>query len=1122
MHYVPESAREFLQEETVATGPRERSFHYRSAPIYLLTLIVGLLLLADVVLGLVADPAWLAYRMPFGFRLALLAAVAGGARILYRTLKALFEGRIGADLALTIAMLAAIVLREHTTAALVVFIALCGESIEGFTVDRAQAAIRGIFNLCPSIAHLVRDESETDVPVGEVVVGDQVVIRPGERIPVDGRVVSGTTAVDESALTGESLPVDKQTDDEVFTGTLNQFGSVTVVAEKVGQETTLARVIKLVAEATERKSPLERTADRLARMFLPAVLFAAAATLVGWYFYEGSWAAGFKPALGVLIVACPCPLVLATPTAVMAAMAWLARTGVVVKGSVALERLAHVDTFAFDKTGTLTCGELTLEGIHAVAPLDETQLLRVAAIAERRSEHLLARLIVREAEGRGLVVPPVAEFESHPGAGVVANVRASMLGAWSEKDDTQAAPHEQQQRVIVGNRRLLEAEEVRVPSPIDERASIFEDDGQTVLFVAVDDDVVGVIGVRDSVRPESQGVIEALKREGITEFAILTGDRPQAAQAVAKSLGFVDHVEASLLPAEKADWVERRTKDGRRVAMVGDGVNDGPALATATVGLALGGVGSDIAAEAGDLVLMGDPLAPLPGLLRLSRQLVRNIRQSIFLFAFGMNALGMVLCAIGVLSPVAGAVFHECASLAVMLNAMRLLWFDRFTETRLGRTSAAAADFADRLTNMLSPSRVVFRFLDHWALVVRLTFAAVAFYWFTTALVLIGEDEEAVVTRFGKLEAKLEPGIHWRWPAPFERVFRERTGLLRSVQIGFRASEQAANPIDKEETADLGIGPIEWTSEHSDRNYEAIPAETLVLTGDEVPVELTAELHYKISDLYRYITGSAQPEATLRSAAENAIRLVASRESLDGLLTERREEIERACLESIRDRMDNYGIGISVVDLNLLDVHPPTAVVPSYRDVADALEEQQQRINEGEAYYAGKVLSAAGERAIRILSASVAGNKRRAVSTTGNIAAWKLNDELWKTLTTEDDRGGLTLSGLAAATLHAARQNAYARTEAARGAAARFESLRKTYRNGKLGPLLTGSRLYWDAIESALSDRPLTIVDPKVSGRQHLMLTSPENLGAMPFLQPSVPVRGDEQEGPPSRPPDDR
>ncbi|MEO1994846.1 MAG: cation-translocating P-type ATPase, partial [Planctomycetaceae bacterium] len=612
MHYVPESAREFLQEETVATGPRERSFHYRSAPIYLLTLVVGLLLLADVVLGVVGDPTWLAYRMPLGFRLALLAAVAGGARILYRTLEAMFEGRIGADLALTIAMLAAIVLREHTTAALVVFIAICGESIEGFTIDRAQAAIRGIFNLCPSIAHLVRDDEETDVPAADVVVGDHVIIRPGERIPVDGRVVSGTTAVDESALTGESLPVDKQIDDEVFTGTLNQFGSVTIVAEKVGQETTLARVIKLVAEATERKSPLERTADRLARLFLPGVLLAAAATLIGWYFYKGEWAAGFKPALGVLIVACPCPLVLATPTAVMAAMAWLARTGVVVKGSVALERLAHVDTFAFDKTGTLTRGELTLEGIHAVAPLDETQLLRVAAIAERRSEHLLARAIVREAEGRGLVVPPVAEFESHPGAGVVASVRASMLGAGIGDDELQQAAHEREQRVIVGNRHLLESEEVRVPTLIDEQASAFEADGQTVLFVAVDDDVVGVIGVRDTVRAESRDVIDALKREGITEFALLTGDRPQAAQAIAKSLGLVDQVEASLLPAEKAEWVERRTKDGRRVAMVGDGVNDAPALATATVGLALGGVGSDIAAEAGDLVLMGDPLTPLP------------------------------------------------------------------------------------------------------------------------------------------------------------------------------------------------------------------------------------------------------------------------------------------------------------------------------------------------------------------------------------------------------------------------------------------------------------------------------------------------------------------------------
>ncbi len=593
MHYVPESAREFLDKATVADSGGERSFHYRSAPIYLLSLLVGLLLLADFLIGIIDEPAWLSYRTLFGFRLALLSAVLGGARILYQTLEALFEGRIGADLALTIAALAAIVLGEYETASLVVFIALCGESIEGFTVDRAQQAIRHIFNLCPPTAHVIRQGQEIDLPITDVNVGDEVVIRPGERIPVDGRVSSGSSTVNQSALTGESLPVDKVQNDQVFTGTLNQYGSLSVSAEKVGENTTLAHVIKLVAEATQRKAPLERTADRLARLFLPVVLGVALATLVGWRIYSGQWSAGFIPALGVLVVACPCPLVLATPTAVMAAMAWLARTGVVVKGSVALERLAQVDTIAFDKTGTLTRGELTLGDVFAIAPLDETELLRVAAIAEKRSEHLLARLIVQEANARNLVLPGIDRFSARPGAGVVAEVPATVLGPWAisqaHNESSDPQPHEQFCVVVIGNRRLLEAEQIEIPTEIDERLLQWDASGQTVLLIAVEGRVLGAIGVRDTIRDESRKVIKDLKDAGIEKFALLTGDRVSSALTVAASIGFIDEVKAEMLPADKADWIEAETKAGHHVAMVGDGVNDAPALASATVGLALGG-----------------------------------------------------------------------------------------------------------------------------------------------------------------------------------------------------------------------------------------------------------------------------------------------------------------------------------------------------------------------------------------------------------------------------------------------------------------------------------------------------------------------------------------------------
>ncbi|HLQ46068.1 MAG TPA: HAD-IC family P-type ATPase, partial [Planctomycetaceae bacterium] len=317
MHYAPESSREFLPEQPGVSSDdlNSRSFHYRSAPIYLLTAVVGALLLTDVALGVVwgsttgtpsaATPVapsvdwWsklLTTRMLFGFRLALLAAVFGGARILYQTLDGLLSGKVGADLALTIACLAAIVLGQHETAALVVFIALCGESIEGYTVDRAQRAIRRIFQLCPRTARVLVGDEEHEVPVEQVVGGDTLVVRPGERIPVDGVVAAGQSAVDQSALTGESVPVDKSVGDAVFAGTLNQFGALRITATKVGQQTTIAQIVELVAAAAQRKAPLERTADRLARWFLPIVLGAALLTLVAWRIATGTWSTGYWPA----------------------------------------------------------------------------------------------------------------------------------------------------------------------------------------------------------------------------------------------------------------------------------------------------------------------------------------------------------------------------------------------------------------------------------------------------------------------------------------------------------------------------------------------------------------------------------------------------------------------------------------------------------------------------------------------------------------------------------------------------------------------------------------------------------------------------------------------------------
>src|SRR5580704_722374 len=827
MHYVPDSARDFLLDDAAprsGDGLSGASFHYQSAPVYFLTLVVGALLAADLLIGLFGDPAWASYQAPLGYRLALLAAVLGGGRILYQTLDGLFEGRVGAELALSIAALAAILLREHTTAALVVFIALCGESLEGYTLDRAQSAIRRIFDLRPNVAHVVRGAREVDVSVDQVREGETVTIRPGERVPVDGTVMAGISTVDQSALTGESLPVDKQAGCEVFTGTLNQYGSLSVVAKKIGAETTLAKVVELVAQATQQKTPLERTADRLARVFLPFVLGAALLTLFAWWLIAGDWRDAVRPALAVLVVACPCPLILATPTAVIAAMAWLARHGVVVKGSAALESLAAVDMIAFDKTGTLTRGELSLTELVALPPCTETELLRVAAIAERRSEHLLARLIVREAESRNLVIPGIDDFTSHPGAGVVARVRATLLGpqvATIQGDDQPATLY----TVVVGNRGLLESRQIEINSAIDDRLSRIEEAGATTLLVAVDGRVLGAIGVRDALRDETREVIAELKEAGVKSFLLLTGDRLQAARSVANALGVFDEVAAGFLPADKARLIEEQKSRGHRVAMVGDGINDAPALAAADVGIALGGVGSDIAAEAGDLVLMGDPLEPLPGLVRLSQALVRNIHESIWLFAFGMNAVGILLSSVGVLSPVAAAVFHEAASLAVMLNATRLLGFERLQSSTAAGVWEQFSRGAEWLTQALSPSRWIFRLIENRAVVLGVLVPAIVFVWLLSGIVCIRDNERAFVTRFGRAEADLPAGVHWRLPVPFERIYREPADKLRTVQIGFRGSD--ARPAS--DPAAVGE-PIEWTSEHNEAGFEGRPDESLVLT----------------------------------------------------------------------------------------------------------------------------------------------------------------------------------------------------------------------------------------------------------------------------------------------------
>lgn len=1118
-----------LRGEAGGSAADQPNFHYQSAPLYLLTAVVAALLLADWILfaGNAAAGA-ISGASLFGFRLALIAAIVGGARILYHTLDGLLSGRVGADLALTVACLAAIALGEHQTAGMVVLISLIGESIEGYTIDRARWAVRQTFALWPDVVHLNRESGDVDIPLAEVRPGDMVTIRPGERIPVDGQVVAGKSAIDESPFTGESLPVDKRQGDRVLAGTLNQFGAITVVAESIGQNTALAQVAQLVGTAAAKKGELERTADRVAKWFLPAVLLAAFFTLVGWRMGTGSWQRGYLPALGVLVVACPCPLILATPCAVMASLAWLARRGVVVKGSAALERLATIDTFAFDKTGTLTQSALTVGEIIPTSDRSIDAILRIAAIAERNSEHPIARVIVMDAERRGFEIPVPDEFEAMAGAGVMATIPSTQLN-WdhgvadlheSDTGDTTESDHPPTSNeftddeallstIVVGNRRALDHGEIEFSRDVALLLKERESAGESPLVIAVDGTVIGVIGIRETIRPESRHVLDDLRQIGINRFALLTGDRSQPADAVVKSLGLFEYVATEQLPSDKANWIESARRSGQKVAMVGDGINDAPALAAANVGLALQSPSGGMAAAAGDIVLLGDPLRPLPGLVRLSRALVQNIWQSILFFAVGLNAFGVLACALRWLDPIGGALFHEVASLAVMANAMRLLWFESSSTSITARCVNRFLYGADWLVENASPSRWVYWLIEHWELGARLALTGMVALWLLSGVILLNPDEQAVVTRFGRIQEQLGSGLHWRWPWPLEQIVRERTELIRSVAVGYRDSGKKSPTIGTTSVRDLlagspnsltrkigGIGAdqgvgslptVEWTSAHEDRDHVGLAEESVMLTADEVPVELMAEVQYRVSELKQFaFAGSRTPDEVLRAAAEGVLREVAATASLDNLLTDERARFERQSLAMLRQRVEQYQLGVEIVDLQWLDVHPPQAVVPAYRHVADALEDRELLVNEAESYASRTLLGAIGERALVILQNDA--KKGHADSITSAARAdWKLTDELWQRLV-DSSSGESLLSGNAASLLLQGQTASIRHQQSALGTAERFNKL---YAESVRYPKLTREQLYWSIITDVLSQRPLTIIDPKAAGRQQLWMGDP-------------------------------
>jgi len=546
-------------------------------------------------------------------------------------------------------------------AAMIVTLVLLGQVLEGRARKRTGGAIRALLDLAANTARRIDDDgNEEDVPLEDVHVGDKLRVRPGEKVPVDGQVVEGKTTINESMITGEPMPVQKEPADSVTGATMNQTGSFVMKAERVGDETLLSQIVRMVAEAQRSRAPIQRIADVAASYFVPAVLLVAVITFIVWGVWgpAPAFAYAIVNAVAVLIIACPCALGLATPMSIMVGVGRGAQAGVLIRDAEALEVMEKVDTLVVDKTGTLTKGKPKLAAVHPAEAFEEQELLRLAASLEQRSEHPLADAIVRGAKEREIALANADDFDSITGKGVTGKV--------------------DERRVALGNMAMMEQLEI-VADDLAEQAESLRSEGQTVMFVAIDGEAAGLLGVADPIKDSTAEAVELLHDSGI-QIVILTGDSRTTAEAIAKKLG-IDRLEAEVLPDQKANVIKKLQAEGKRVAMAGDGINDAPALAQADVGIAMG-TGTDVAIESAGVTLVKGDLRGIAKCRLLSQKTMRNIRQNLF-FAFVYNSAGVPIAA-GILypffglllSPMIAAAAMTFSSVSVVGNALRLRGVD--------------------------------------------------------------------------------------------------------------------------------------------------------------------------------------------------------------------------------------------------------------------------------------------------------------------------------------------------------------------------------------------------------------------------------------------------------------
>lgn len=933
-----------------------------------ITLLVGILMAWDLLRYI--PGGWIAWfgvdpgvipKEIWGIRPALVAAVIGGARALYGALDSLSQGRPGADLAIALAALASILLREHLVAAEVVLVGLLGECLEWWTFERTKSQLRGLVELCPSRCwRILPDGTSERVETTAVRVGDKIGVKAGARIPVDGILLEGSGPLDTSALTGESLPVELGPGDEVLAGYVNLQARLVIEAQRIAEFTVAGRIAEWTANALGKKAAIERLADQYSRWFLPIVMVLASVTFLVAFAWFGlnsrdldglrlPWGEALRraayPALGVLVVTCPCALILATPAAVIAAMGRLAGTGILIKGGAALERLAQAQAFAFDKTGTLTTGKLTFSGIRiwtnsgGDASLGEDALLRLASSVEAGSDHPLAALVVEEAKRRGIDQVPIGGIREYAGLGVGVDTPQGTLLAGSV-------------RFLKEQGGLSEEAETWALQELQAEAA-------SGIGVSLGGRFLGLILAKDQPRPTASTMVSDLGSLGFAPLVMLTGDNELSAGIIAKKVGIED-VHAGLLPLEKATWIEKIRETGSKVAYLGDGVNDSVALATADASIAVGTNGSDLAAQVSDIVVLGEPLGRIPFLVRLSRETLSVIRQNILVYALGLNIIGIVLtswlwpwivpASWESQSPIAGVVYHQFASLAVLINSMRLLWFERSFS---GTKSTGVSRFFGRLEGWFDLDLWLHEFEHHLPRIFAGALILGLVAWGLSGIRTISSGEVGLVRRFGDLQKEpLKPGLHFRWPIPIETVLVSRVDQSRSVELGFRRKSPVILPG---EIAQGRAG--EWTSSHSQEGVVRYPEESLVVTGDGNLIEVFLTIRYHIgSPADAELLGGGEP-LLVRMRSEAILRKILGGQTSDGLLGKSRAELSQWLTREVRlaweagntSKGGEGGVAtLQIEDVAVHDLHPPREVVQSYHSVAKAMENGQKRVRDAE------------------------------------------------------------------------------------------------------------------------------------------------------------------------------